>query len=79
MFEQAVDVAIDACSDPSVVNSGVCLDCSEIVAGVWQDGVAHECEFCDGKRVFNTFTAVHAHIDGNLSGLVKENQKKDNQ
>ena len=79
MFEQAVDVAIGACSDPNVVNSGVCLDCSEIVAGVWQDGLAHACEFCDGKRVFNTFTVAHAHIDGTLSELVKENEKKGNQ
>lgn len=70
--KKAVAVAISACVDPNVVNSGVCLDCSEVVAGVWQDDKSEVCPCCDGNQVFNTFTIAYAHMDGKLSALVSK-------
>lgn len=69
---EAVSVAISACVDPNVVDSGVCLDCTEVIAGVWQHDKAEVCPCCDGKRVFNTFTIAYAHMDGKLSALVSK-------
>jgi hypothetical protein len=71
-LRKAVSVAISACLDPNVVDSGVCLDCTEVVAGVWQDDNAEVCPSCDGKRVFNTFTIAFAHFDEKLSALVSK-------
>ena len=70
---EAVNIAISACVDPNVVDySGVCLDCREVVAGVWQHDKAEVCPCCDGNRVFNTFRIAYAHMDGKLSALVSK-------